>query len=179
MAHLATSTLRAGCAALALSALAGCAVAPPSGPRSVAMPPPGKSYEQFTAEDQYCRQAAQNQVGPAPSAQQSTNQVVGSAVVGTAIGAVAGAALGSASGHMGGGAAVGGAMGALVGTSVGASNAQASGANLQRTYDIAYTQCMVAKGNTVQAPPQPVYMSAPYPYGYEPYYDRPHYYYRY
>jgi uncharacterized protein YcfJ len=179
MAHLTKFALRGGCAALALSALAGCVVAPPTGPRSVAMPPAGKSYEQFTAEDQYCRQAAQNQIAPAPSEEQSTNQVLGSAVVGTAVGAVAGAALGSASGHMGGGAAVGGAMGALVGTSVGASNAQAGGASMQRNYDIAYTQCMVSKGNTVQAPPQPVYMSAPYGYGYDPYYYHPRYYYRY
>ena len=70
MAILAKTTLRGGCAALALSALAGCAVAPPTGPRSVAMPPAGKSYEQFTAEDQYCRQAAQYQVGPRQAREQ-------------------------------------------------------------------------------------------------------------
>ena len=166
MAQFAKNTLRVGCSALAAMALAGCVVQQPQGPRSIAMPPAGKSYEQFTSEDNYCRQAASYQVGPGPSSQQTTNQVIGSAAVGTAIGAVAGAAIGSASGNVGGGAAVGGAMGALVGGSAGASNAQATSAGLQRQYDIAYTQCMVSKGNTVQAPPQPVYVQQPYPYGY-------------
>ena len=154
MAYSAKIALRGGCAALALMALAGCVVQQPTGPHAMAMPPAGKSYEQFTAEDNYCRQAAANQVGPGPSEQQSTNQVVGSAVVGTAIGAAAGAAIGSASGNLGGGAAVGGALGALTGTAVGANNAGAMAGGMQRAYDIAYTQCMVSKGNTVQMPPQ-------------------------
>ena len=185
MTRITNTTLRGGCAVLALVALAGCAVQQPTGPRSIAMPPAGKSYEQFTQEDSYCRQAAAYQVGPGPSEQQTTNQVVGSAAVGTAIGAVAGAAIGSASGNLGGGAAVGGAMGALVGGSAGASNAQASSAGLQRQYDIAYTQCMVSKGNTVQAPPEPVVIQSypyGYPYGYYPYgwgYVGPRYYHRY
>jgi hypothetical protein len=159
--------LRGGCAALALTALAGCTIPPPSGPHAVAMPPAGKSYELFIQEESYCRQAAAYSVGPGPSDQQATNQVVGSAVVGTAIGAAAGAAIGSASGHVGGGAAVGGALGALTGTAVGASNASNSAYGMQQRYDITYAQCMVSKGNTVQMPPQPVY--APYPAYYEPY----------
>ena len=47
---------------------------------------------------------------------------------------------------------------------VGAGVAQASSAGLQRQYDMAYLQCMVAKGNTVPslaAPPGPGYY-APY-----------------
>ncbi len=179
------TAMRVGCAAIAVAALSGCAVQPPTGPRSIAMPPAGKSYEQFVSEDGYCRQAASYQVGPGPSEQQTTNQVVGSTAVGTAIGAVAGGAIGSVSGNLGAGAAVGGAMGALVGGSSGAANAQATSAGLQRQYDIAYTQCMVSKGNTVQAPPQPVVIESypyPYPFGYYPYgwgYVGPRYYHRY
>jgi hypothetical protein len=173
MAHSAKFALRGGCAALALMAVAGCAVQPPSGPSAMAMPPAGKSYEQFTAEDNYCRQVAANRVGPGPSEQQSTNNVVGSAVVGTALGAAAGAALGSLGGNVGAGAVAGGVVGAATGTAVGANGAQATANGMQRTYDTVYTQCMVAKGNTVQMAPQPMY-AEPGPYGY---YYRPRYYY--
>jgi len=181
------SSIRRAGAFAALAAVAGCTVAPPSGPGVIAMPGNGKTYEQFLGDDATCRQAASYQVGPGPSAQQSTDAAVGSAVVGTAVGAVAGAAIGSASGNMGGGAAVGGALGLLAGSAVGANNAQASAGNLQMRYDITYSQCMTGHGNTVQAPPQQVqvytpYPFQPYPYGpypYGPYYARPHYFYRY
>ncbi len=164
--------------------LAGCTVAPPSGPNVVALPGSGKTYEQFTNDDLACRQAAELRTGPGPSAQQSTNQVAGSALVGTAWGAAAGAAIGSASASVGGGAAVGGALGLLAGTAVGASNAQATAGNLQYTYDVTYTQCMVAHGNTVQQQqaPVPYYSYGPsievVPYGYYGYH-RPYYWRRY
>jgi hypothetical protein len=180
MASIMCSSLRGGCAAAALLALAGCAAAVPSGPRVMAMPGAGKSYEAFAADDAVCRQIASSQGGVGPSEQQQINNAaVGSAVAGTALGAAAGAAIGSASGHAGGGAAVGGAMGLLAGSAIGASNANATSAELQARYDMAYSQCMAAHGNTVQAP-QPAY--APYPYGpypYGPYYYRPRYYYPY
>lgn len=165
-------------AAPAVLALAGCAVAPPSGPQVVAMPGSGKTYEQFIGEDSVCRQTAAIQAGPAPSAQASTNATLGSAAIGTGLGAAAGAAIGSAAGSVGGGAAVGGALGLLAGTSVGASNAQAAAGNLQAQYDITYAQCMTAKGNTIQNPPPPAYggdvviyggYPAVVPYGYYPY----------
>jgi hypothetical protein len=166
-------------------ALAGCAIAPPSGPNVVAMPGAGKTYAQFTSEDMSCRQTAALQAGPPPSAQQSTNAVIGSAAIGTALGAAAGAAIGSAGGSVGGGAAAGGALGLLAGSAVGASNAQGGAYDLQRRYDITYSQCMSASGNTIQTPPPPsVYAEPPvvvYPgygpaYGYYPSYRR--YYYR-
>ena len=179
-----TALIRAGGLGASLLALAGCAVAPPSGPEVVALPGNGKTYEQFVAEDATCRQSVSAQVGPGASQQAVTNATVGSAVVGTAIGAAAGAAIGSASGAAGGGAAVGGALGLLAGTSIGAGNAQALAGQTQRSYDIAYTQCMVAHGNTVQQPqvvPYPYY-GGPYGYGgpviiggyygYRPYYRR-------
>lgn len=156
----------------AATSLAGCVAAPPpSGPSVVAMPGDGKSYEQFTSDDATCRQAAAYQAGPAPTAEQSNNAVVGSAVLGTALGAAAGAAIGSASGAVGGGAAVGGALGLLTGTAIGAGNAQAGGANAQYRFDTAYTQCMYAKGNQVPAAQPgygyggpPVIYGAPYAY---------------
>ena len=184
MASFSNSTARRVAAAGTLLALAGCVAAPPvQGPRVVAMPGTGKSYEQFQADDASCRQAAFAQVGPGPSAQDSNNAVVGSAVAGTALGAVAGAAIGSASGNLGGGAAVGGALGLLAGSAVGAGNARAGGANAQYAFDTAYSQCMYAKGNQVPSspPPQPGYgygggtviYGAPGVYvGPEPYYHR-------
>jgi hypothetical protein len=44
--------------ALALLALAGCAVPPPSGPSIVALPGREKSLEQFTGDDMKCRRFA-------------------------------------------------------------------------------------------------------------------------
>ena len=168
MASFTQSSVRGGSLAAALLALAGCVAAQPTGPQVYAMPGAGKSYEQFMGEDGYCRQAASTMVGPAPSAQDTTNAAVGSAVVGTALGAASGAAIGSVGGAVGAGAAVGGAMGLLVGSSIGASNAQATGGNLQRSYDIAYSQCMTAKGNSVPAgqQPPPPYAYGGYGYGY-------------
>jgi hypothetical protein len=186
MKSLAHYAVRGGSVAAALITLAGCAVAPPSGPQVMALPGSGKTYEQFTAEDQTCRQAAATFAGPAPAAQDSTNAAVGSAVLGTALGAAAGAAIGSVGGAVGGGAAVGGALGLLAGSSIGAANAQASAGQLQAKYDTAYTQCMVSKGNSVQGQPVPAYATGPAVvgpavvvgpayygyYGYRPYYYR-------
>jgi uncharacterized protein YcfJ len=74
----------------------------------------------------------------------ATKSVVGSALVGTAIGAVAGAALG---GEAGAGAGVG----LLAGTAAGGSSGAEARHTVQQRYDIAYEQCMYAKGN--QLPP--------------------------
>lgn len=150
-------------------ALAACAVAPPTGPSVMAMPGQGKSFEAFQQDDGLCRGWATQQTGGAQPGQAATNSAVGSAVVGTALGAAAGAALGSVGGAVGAGAAIGGATGLLLGSAVGASNAQASAGNIQQRYDMAYAQCMAAKGDSVQIP-QPAYASAGYPaYGYPAY----------
>ena len=123
-----------------VTVLAGCASAPLA-PRVAVMPAPGKSFEQFVAEERVCRQWAEQSVGIGhedPGARVS----VDSAVIGTAIGAVAGAAIG---GHRGAGA--GAAGGLVMGTAVGSDRAYASERDIQRRYDIAYQQCMYAKGN--------------------------------
>jgi hypothetical protein len=157
-----------------LLALTACEVAPPTGPKVMALPGAGKDFGQFQQEDMICRQYASGAIGNGAGAQAGTDRAVGTALAGTALGAGVGAALGSLSGQMGAGAAVGGAMGALVGTSAGANSAARSGSSLQQQYDIAYTQCMYGHGDSVQNPPggyrsgyggggYPVY-GAPYPY---------------
>jgi hypothetical protein len=150
----------------AVLTMSACAVAPPSAPRVMALPGAGKGFATFQRDDAMCRQFAYGQSGGAASAQAATNNAVGTAIVGTAVGAGLGAALGSLSGNVGAGAAVGGTMGALVGGSAAASGAQESAMDLQQRYDVGYTQCMYANGNTVQSPPggyRTGYV-APYPY---------------
>ena len=63
-------------------------------------------------------------------------------------GAAAGAAIGAASGAAGAGAAIGAGAGLLAGSAVGANNAAATYGGVQQLYDISYTQCMTAQGNT-------------------------------
>ena len=149
-----------------LLALGACAVAPPSGPRVMALPGAGKDFATFQQEDAICRQFASGQSGGGASAQAATNNAVGTAVAGTAVGAGIGAALGSLSGQMGAGAAIGGAAGALIGGSAGANSAQYSAAELQQRYDTSYTQCMYAHGDSVQSPPGGYAAGGPGPYPY-------------
>jgi hypothetical protein len=124
-----------------LGTLAGCATIP-SGPSVAVMPAPGKSFEQFNAEDDVCRQFAQKSIGTSAS-DAATDSEVKSIAVGTAIGAVAGV-LGGGN-HSGAGS--GAAIGMLGGAAMGSGAAQSSGREAQRRYDIAYEQCMYAKGN--------------------------------
>lgn len=151
---------------VAIALLAGCATAP-TGPRVTVMPPPGKPFEQFAAEDRLCRTYAEQSVGLTP-AEASGQSVAGAAVAGTVIGAAAGAAIGG--GHEG--AATGAGVGLITGTAVGARRGAYSAEDVQRRYDIAYEQCMYAKGNLLpgasyRRPPavimQPQGMPAPYP----------------
>jgi len=53
-------------------ALAGCAVAPPSGPSVMALPQQGKSFEAFQQDDATCRGWATQQTGGASAAQRQT-----------------------------------------------------------------------------------------------------------
>jgi hypothetical protein len=162
-------------AVISAMALGACAAAP-SGPTVMALPGQGKTFDAFQSDEYTCRGYAQQQTGVAP-AQAASNAAVGSAVVGTALGAAAGAAIGAAAGNPAAGAAIGAATGLVGGTAVGANNAYATQAGVQQAYDVAYTQCMYAHGNTVTSPPPsyayggygyPAY-GYPYPYGY-PYY---------
>lgn len=143
-----------------LGTLAGCATVP-NGPSVAVMPGQGKSFEQFNADDDVCRQFAQKSIGTT-AAQNSTNAEVASIAAGTALGAVAGALVG---GHQNIG--TGAAIGMVGGASIGSGEAQYSGRETQRRYDIAYEQCMYAKGHQLpQAAayrPRVVYEQAPAP----------------
>ncbi len=132
---------------LAVLALSGCATIP-AGPSVMVLPAQGKPFEQFQADDGICRQWAGQQVGAAPSDTANQN-VATSAVVGTVLGAGLGAAIGAASGNPAIGAAIGAGSGALGGTLVGVNSGYAAGYEVQRRYDIAYQQCMYAKGNQI------------------------------
>ncbi len=144
--------------------LAGCATQP-VGPTVAVMPAANKNFDAFQADQSVCTGYAGQQVGG--QAQVANNQALGGAVLGTALGAGLGAAAGG-----GAGAAIGAASGAVAGTALGAGYSGGSSYELQQRYNIAYAQCMAAKGNKVPTsqaaynPPAPAY----YPgYGY-PYY---------
>lgn len=132
---------------LALAAVTGC-VYVPTGPSVMVLPGSGKSFEQFQVDDAVCRRWAGSQIGL--STQDTVNQnVAGGAVAGTLIGAGLGAAVGAAFGDPGVGAGIGAATGLLAGTSEGVQAGQSYGWDAQRRYDIAYQQCMYAKGNQI------------------------------
>lgn len=130
-------------AAALLGILAGCTTIP-NGPSVAVMPAPGKPFDVFVAEDRECRQFAQQSIGTSAN-QAATESAEKSIAVGTAIGAVAGTLL---SGNRNG-AGSGAAVGMLGGASVGSDAARYSGYEAQRRYDIAYQQCMYAKGNQI------------------------------
>ncbi len=139
-------------AALAgVTGLGACAPTLPQGPSVLALPAQGKSFAAFQQDDATCRYYGSQQTGFVNPSQAATQSGVGSAAIGTLAGAAAGALLGAAAGNPGVGAGIGAGSGLLLGSAVGANNANATSASLQQRYDIAYTQCMYSKGNSVQA----------------------------
>jgi hypothetical protein len=144
--------------------LSACATRP-AGPMVRVLPAPYKPFEVFQRDHYECEQWADDQI--AGRAEAANNRAVGAAVLGTALGAALGAAAGG-----GEGAGVGAAAGAVVGTAVGADQSEGAGYSLQRRYDIAYAQCMYARGNQVPGygringgvpPPPPPGRAAPPP----------------
>ena len=128
---------------LALLVLGACTTMP-SGPAVMVLPGTGKNFDQFRLDDGECRQYSNAQVGGNTPNQAASDSGVKSAAVGTLIGAAAGAAIGG-----GQGAAVGAGVGLAGGALAGTGAADHSSYNLQRRYDVAYTQCMYAKGHKV------------------------------
>jgi Glycine-zipper domain len=120
----------------------------PTGPNVMVLPGVGKPFDQFQVDDLVCRQFAQGQLGTPPG-EASTQSTVQGAAIGTALGAATGAAIGAAAGNAGVGAAVGAGTGVLVGTAAGAEAGSTAAGTLQWRYDVAYVQCMYAKGNQV------------------------------
>jgi hypothetical protein len=131
-----------------LALLCGCATMP-AGPTVSVLPGPGKPFEVFQADDYACRQWALQQIGGASPGQTANQNLAAGAVVGTLAGAGLGAAIGAASGSAGAGAAIGAGAGLLTGTAMANGPASYSEYDLQRRYNIAYVQCMYAKGNQI------------------------------
>ena len=137
-------------------ALAGCAQMP-AGPTVAVMPGPNKPFEVFAADEQTCRNWASNSIG-GPYNDASAQTFAAATATGVMLGAAAGALMG---GHHGAG--VGAAMGGMTGATIGSGQSTYTAANAQRRYDIAYQQCMYAKGNQIggnyvsyRSAPQPV-----------------------
>lgn len=129
--------------------LTGCATIP-TGPSVMVLPGRGKTFEQFQADNGVCRQWASTQVGTTPG-QASTEAGVSSA------------AIGAASGNPGVGAAIGAGGGALGGTAVGLGSSEAAAGTVQWRYDVAYQQCMYAKGNQIPVAASSAYGVPPPP----------------
>ena len=119
----------------------GCA-AQPLGPTVAVMPTAGKDFALFQSEQGQCKQFANRET--AGGADRANLRQLGTAAIGTVLGGGLGAAIGE-----GRGAAIGAVTGALGGTALGAGPAMQAGNDLQRRYDIAYTQCMATYGNQV------------------------------
>jgi outer membrane lipoprotein SlyB len=141
------SWLLAGIAACSLAAC----VHIPVGPSVMALPGEGKSFDEFQADDAACRDWAAYATGVS-SRRAANDTALAGAAVGTAVGAATGAAIGAASGNPATGAAVGAGTGLLGGTLIGASNAEEARWRVQRRFDMAYMQCMYAKGNQIPVP---------------------------
>lgn len=123
--------------------LSACASMPP-GPSVLVLPGSTKSFETFRADDYACQQYALVQIGGVTPNQAANSSGVASAAIGTALGAAAGAAFGG-----GQGAAVGAGTGLIAGSLVGTGEAGSYGYETQNRYDVAYIQCMYAKGHRV------------------------------
>src|SRR5919198_3637964 len=132
---------------LVMGVVSACATVP-TGPNVMVLPGGGKPFDQFQADDVVCRQYAQQQLGLTPG-QGAAQSTINTATLGTALGAAAGAAIGAATGHPGTGAAVGAGGGALAGPAPGGQARGPPSGGLQQRYDMAYVQCMYAKGNQV------------------------------
>ncbi|HEY6453008.1 MAG TPA: glycine zipper family protein [Steroidobacteraceae bacterium] len=149
-------------AALAL-ALAGCATPRPAAPTVMALPAKGESFEVFQQHDGNCRSYASTQTGQRSPGQAAAVSGASGAAVGAGVGAAAGALLGSASGQAGGGAALGAGIGLLSGGLLGSARGAQRAAAIQRSYDMSYTQCMIADGEQIaHPPPRRVVYAAPY-----------------
>ncbi len=129
--------------------LAGC-VTVPTGPNVMALPGRGKSFEAFQYDDDDCRSYAAARVHP--EARRANDSAVTSAAVGTVVGAATGAAIGAAAGNPAIGAATGAGVGLFGGSAIAADETQYGRWSIQRRYDVAYVQCMYAKGNQVPLP---------------------------
>ena len=124
--------------------VSGC-VTQPTGPYVAVAPGQGKSWDAFQQDDSVCRDFAAGRV--AGRADNANDHAILSAIIGAGLGAALGGAIGG-----GRGAGVGAAAGGVAGTAYGADRSGREQGGLQRQYDLAYAQCMAAKGNDVPPP---------------------------
>ena len=126
---------------LAIVLLSGCA-SQPMGPTAHVMPAPGKSFEVFAQDQATCKQFADNEVSG--GATMANLKEFGTAAITTGLGAGLGAAIRGERG-----AEVGGSIGAIGGGALAGHGSARDQNSLQGRYDLAYTQCMYARGNQV------------------------------
>jgi hypothetical protein len=129
------------------------------------MPSPGKPLDLFTQEQKECEDFAFKQMGGQEAIDSANRKAVAKGIFGAILGTATGAVLGSAFGNAGQGSGIGAAAGILGGSAAGTNSSARSNYEFQRLYDIAYTQCMSAKGNQVPGTAQqsPSAMAAPGP----------------
>ena len=108
------------------------------------LPGHDKSFDAFRVDNETCMQFARQQVAGATAQGVAADSGARSTALGALLGAAAGAAING--GH---GAAAGAGGGAALGGLAGVDAAETSADRLQRRYDIAYEQCMYAKGNRI------------------------------
>lgn len=123
--------------------LAAC-VSVPEGPSVMVLPGTGKNFDQFRADDFECKRYASLQIGGNSTSAYASDSGVRSAAVGTVLGAAIGAAA-----NGGRGAAAGAGAGLALGGLSGTGTAQASAYSAQQRYDVAFMQCMYAKGHRI------------------------------
>jgi hypothetical protein len=126
---------------VAATLLSGCA-SPPMGPTAIVMPASGKPFEAFAQDQTMCKQFADGQVDN--GADMSNLRQIGTVAVSTLLGGGLGAALRGAHG-----AEIGSAMGAITGAAMGGRGSAHDQNGLQNRYNLAYSQCMYARGNQV------------------------------
>src|SRR5215831_8927695 len=114
--------------------IAGC-VTPPVLSTIPAVPPPGKPFERFAAEQDVCQRYANLQTQPV--AADANNKAIASALIATALGAGLGAAVGHGW-HAGHAAGIGAASGAVTGTAIGATQSSFAQLTLQQQFDALY-----------------------------------------
>ena len=130
---------------VSLSLLAGCATTPMA-PTVEVDAGPNKSFDVYQQDQVTCKAIAQSDVqGEATAANQGA---IGATLAGAGLGAGLGAAWGG--NHAAG---VGAANGAIAGSAYGAANSASAQSSIQQQYDVAYEQCMIAKGNVAPPPP--------------------------
>ena len=123
-----------GPAALGALLAAGCAAAPKI-PDVAVMPGPGKTFQQFEADDRACRLYAEKAV---PGVVSDGKEALPAATPRAAAGGLSG-------------------MGLLMGSSLGVQETDPAERGAQQSYDIDFGQCMAAYGNRLPAPPVSYY----------------------